>query len=200
MRAGRHMLLSDEAPLGAVTLLRDTFARADNASSLGSCDTGQAWSALSGTWGVLSNRAYRPGITATDCVASVDVGAAWSTFEMLVLSTAEFPGMVFDLTDVNNFYAVLVNNTLRRLELFKRVAGTYTQIAVSADTIFPASTDVRVKVVRTGTSKVIQLSGSTVINVTDASLGATNKIGLRLQTGAGTNASRWSDITVVSPS
>ena len=191
MRAARHLLLRDDSPAPPTTLLRDTFARANSAVALGTCDTGQVW-------GVDTNMGYRPGITATDCVASIDVGASWLSYEVIVFANPEFPGVAFDITDSNNFYAVLVNNSLRRLELIKRVSGTYTSIGVSASTIFTAWADLTIKVVRTGSSKSIQLGGVPVISLTDSSLSVTNKVGFRLQTGLGTNASRWKNITVMS--
>ena len=199
MRASRHLLLRDDSPAPPTTLLRDTFARANSAVALGTCDTGQVWSALTGTWGVDTNMGYRPGITATDCVASIDVGASWLSYEVVVFANPEFPGVAFDITDSNNFYAVLVNNSLRRLELYKRVSGTYTSIGVSASTIFTAFADLTIKVVRSGSSKAIQLAGTPVISLTDSSLSVTNKVGFRLQTGLGTNTSRWKNITVMSP-
>ncbi len=196
MRASRRFLLRDRLPTGPAPLLRDTFARGDSSSALGTCDTGQSWSALTGTWGVASNRGYRVGINTTDCVAAIDVGVAWSGYEALVLATAEFPGLIFDLANSTNYYVVLVNNANRALELFKRVSGTYTLVSASANNVFTASSDVRIKIVRSGASKVVQVAGTPVITATDSSLSATTSVGLRLQTNAGTNNSRWSDITV----
>lgn len=196
MRASRRFLLRDRLPTGPAPLLRDTFARGDSASALGTCDTGQVWSALAGTWGVASNRAYRVGINTTDCIAAIDVGSAWSGYEALVLSTAEFPGLIFDLTDASNFYVVLLNNTNRALELFRRVSGTYTLVSASANNVFTASSDVRIKVVRSGASKVVQVAGTPVITASNSALPATQSVGLRLQTNTGTNNARWSDITV----
>lgn len=47
-----------QRPVTSKLKLWDTFDRANSTSTLGSADTGQAWTARSGTWGVSSNRGY----------------------------------------------------------------------------------------------------------------------------------------------
>jgi len=185
------------------TLLSDTVARGDSASSAGTCDTGQSWSALTGTWGVSSNKIYRVGITSSDTQLSIDVGAPWTTYSATVLHTAEFPGLAFDITDASNFYVVLATSAAdavnpRSLQIHKRVAGTYTLVGQSANNIFSNGTDLPITIVRNAGTRLItvKLSGTTVISATDASLAISQKVGMRLQTSLGTNAARWSAIQV----
>lgn len=181
---------------GASIKLRDETTRADSSSTVGTADTGQSWSALTSTFGISSNKIYRVGTASTDSILSVDVGEAWSTYQVTVLSTTEFPGVAFDITDSNNFFVVLVNNASGSLEFFKRVSGTYTSLTTSATGLFSSGASIVIKVVRTGANKTIYLNGTSVITSTDTSHSATQKVGMRFQTGAGTNNARWSDITV----
>jgi hypothetical protein len=46
------------SPAGPVELVSDTFNRANSAGSLGTADSGQAWTADRGTWGINGNQAY----------------------------------------------------------------------------------------------------------------------------------------------
>lgn len=64
-----------QRPVTSKVKLWDTFNRADSASTLGSADTGQAWTAVSGTWGISSNKGYL--VTTTpeaSRVATIDPG------------------------------------------------------------------------------------------------------------------------------
>lgn len=59
----------------AITQVSDTFTRADNASTAGNTETGQAWSAASGTWGISNNQIYN----------IEGVGERWVSVESRVL-------------------------------------------------------------------------------------------------------------------
>ncbi len=71
----------------ASTGVTDTFNRADNASSLGTADSGQAWTAHGGTWGIASNRAVAPSAAAYNA-ASLDAGALLVTVQATIIPTA----------------------------------------------------------------------------------------------------------------
>jgi hypothetical protein len=60
---------------GEQFVVRDRFGRADSALTLGSAETGQAWTAQQGTWGISSNQAYVAALGAgLPQVATIDSG------------------------------------------------------------------------------------------------------------------------------
>lgn len=69
--------------VGSSVIVYDTFTRADSASSLGTADTGQAWSSVVGTWGITSNRGYPVTASGTG-TAAVDTGLNPATTAMQV--------------------------------------------------------------------------------------------------------------------
>lgn len=128
----------------------DTFTRADSASVLGTSEgfAAQAWSALAGTWGISSNRAYTVSSTANafailasptlaDGVISVDITTDPT-------AAATLAGVVFRATDVNNLMWVDISNT-NGVELWKKVGGTANLLASVAFTL-GASVTVGLKV------------------------------------------------------
>lgn len=68
------LLAARTAPTASA--ISDTFSRADNPSSLGTTETGQAWEIISGTWGVTNGTMYKSaGSVGSRNHAVVDYGA-----------------------------------------------------------------------------------------------------------------------------
>ena len=70
---GEAIIVTTAAAAGP--LVFDSFTRADNPSTLGNAETGQAWQVGGGTWGVIGGKAY---CSASDGInnAYIDVGTA----------------------------------------------------------------------------------------------------------------------------
>jgi hypothetical protein len=117
--------------------LSDGFNRADSAVTLGSADVGGAWTAHLGTWGVSGNRAYlaAAGSPSDNVVSLSSAYLADGYVEAdLTLSTVRAnAGLVFRSLDNNTFLMARLVKTPANgndiIELYKRVSGTYTQLA-----------------------------------------------------------------------
>lgn len=95
--------------LGIITSIlsriTDSFNRTDG--SLGSADTGQAWSATRGTWTISTNKATSSDAGSTYPLAAVETGA-----QNVIVSadiTDGGPGVAFWVTDANSWWASSVN-------------------------------------------------------------------------------------------
>lgn len=122
-------LVSSFAPAGP--LVSDLFDRANSAASLGTADTGQAWTAWDGTWGISTNKAYPVAVGAADATAVVNAGARGRfTAASITPAAAAYVGLVFRGIDASNHLIVDMSDTTVRI--LKRDAGAYTVLASSA--------------------------------------------------------------------
>jgi hypothetical protein len=127
----------------------------------------------------------RNGFSAADAYVEADMGGANDA------------GLVLRLADQNNFYLLTISddsgtNPTANFRIFKRVAGTFTQLGSSVNLAWTR-----------GTSKVIKFSiaGSTIkafmdsveqLSVTDSAITAAGLIGMRSNaTGDAFQALRW---------
>lgn len=109
-------------------LLRDSFGRADSASSLGSAETGQAWTAIAGTWGVSSGKAYQ---AVADGGSRGLVVAQTTRGDALIrgVVTASFAGLAFRGNGSNRLCLIYATDGA----LYKMDAGgTVTQLATGS--------------------------------------------------------------------
>lgn len=116
--------------------ISDSFSRVDNAASMGSADTGQVWSAMTGTWGVLTGAAYTASHVDNDS-CSIDVGANQMVVQCEMLSpnhaaNGEAAGLLASVTDSSNYYLVQIVAFTNTFEVWKKVAAIYTQLHSSA--------------------------------------------------------------------
>jgi hypothetical protein len=171
----------------SVTVVSDSFNRA-NSGSLGSADTGQAWSLLAGTFGITSNQAS--GTNGVQSHATIDAGISDCTVAVdavvFVPSIGE-TGMCFRATDTNNLW---ITNTTG---LFKRVAGSFTSMGS-----FAYVAGDRISAVLSGSSIVMKKNGVTILSVTDSFNSTATKHGLRVNSD-GTSVSRWDNFLVTKP-
>ncbi len=102
----------------------DTFSRANSATTMGNAESGQAWTALVGTWGIDSGRAYRTATAnGSNGCAIVNSGLADCDVEVqLAVAENKWPGLTLRCSDVNNLWFLWVN-TSNQWILYKRVAG-----------------------------------------------------------------------------
>jgi hypothetical protein len=154
----------------------DLFNRADSSTTLGSADTGQAWTASPGTWGISGNAAYSV-TAANDDYALVDAGRVDVKVEVTVHGVpGTNPGLVLRGTDTNNCYMANFHQS-GVPTLFKRVAGTYTSLGAGSKNL--ANGD-RLTFSAVGTTLTMLVNGTAIVTVTDSTFTTGTKVGLRI--------------------
>lgn len=215
-----HWVASSPAPsapaLSVATVVTDTFTRADSSTSIGTADTGQAWSALKGTWGIKTNAAeLYTGAAGGQEVAVVDAGTghANGTVQVDIIPHAGVggggidAGVVTKVADASNYLLVAVHklDTSSDLKLYKCVAGAFTQLgATYTGTSFAYGTTVTVKIVNTATTVDVYLDGNatpaisyTLTSGEQTTFNSNTKHGIRVNsTGDGTQGAAFDNFTV----
>jgi hypothetical protein len=176
-----HYLTTTASPSDSVltTLpvnITDAFNRADNASSLGTTDTGQTWSAAAGTWGIASNKA-RCFTAGNQSFAVVESGASDCTIAVTVSGTLNAGGgITFRHQDVNNTW--FVDSDSGGPGLWKVISGSYTQVVANLGGTSLVAGDV-LSVVLSGSSVIVKRNGTTLYSGTQTQLQTATKHGLR---------------------
>lgn len=112
----------------------DSFNRANNASSLGNTETGQAWSSINaGVWGISDNKAYVSSGTGVACIAvsnSINSNAIISVDTVYKSSTLS--GIIFrcDGSDANRLL-FKISESSNEVQLIKKVDGVAVTVAVT---------------------------------------------------------------------
>lgn len=183
---------SGSASLPAIT---DSFNRADNASSLGTADTGQAWVVVAGLgiWGINGNQAYNP--TAAVPGAVIDRGSPNMTVQCTmakwVTSTGN-SGLIWRVIDQNNYWwSQKVGGQL----WIRKVVATVDTV-VQQITVGMADNDVHAVSVDGNNLITVKLNGSTIYTVTDAANASGTKGGLG---GNPVVADRYENFSLTSP-
>lgn len=175
---------------GPTTVVSDSFNRADSSTSLGSADTGQAWTALVGTWGITSNQAYNPvGGGDNQCTAVVDAGVSDCTVQVTKPNSHD-AGFVFRVVDANNYLMFTEAGVL-----YKRVGGGFTSIATCA---VGSDGDVLAAVL-SGTSVIVKRNGTQIVSVTESTHQSATKHGLRNYFPSFGASELFDDFTVTVP-
>ena len=172
----------------------DTFNRANSTTTLGSTDTGQAWTAHTGTWGISSNQAYLQ-TQSGDSVATFDFGNTEVDMRcrMTISSTGQ-PGLVFRATNDQNYLLVIMSSTA--VSLWQRVTGTYTQLRSGAVTATPG-VPYPVRIVAVGSDIRVYFNGKHALAFSTTQFASTGtRVGIRANDA---NANRWDDLEVVIP-
>lgn len=167
-------------------VIGDTFSRADSSTSLGSAETGQAWTVLRGTWGVLSARARVATVASGgDQLALVDSGVSNVRVgaRIYLSGLTSNTGIVArsDGTTSNLLYAWVGNGNSVRVG--QVVAGSFTALANVPATWAEGD---RLEMVVTGNT--VELYQNTTLRTTvtaNAALAALTQQGL-LATATGT--------------
>ena len=116
----------------------DTFTRADSSTTLGSTSDGKlAWTALDGTWGIASNKAYCVALNAGQAIAAIDpgVGNYVSYKATLNLGTSSVTGLAFRIIDASNYLSARLDRTAGNMVLLKRVGGANTVLLTVSTTV-----------------------------------------------------------------
>ena len=178
---------------GLRVVVSDTFTRANNASSLGSAETGQVWAQVVGTgWGIDTNQAALSASVGND-LAVVDSGVSvCSVAATLTGVTGNNAGLAFSVTDASNWWGLWGGSG--GLFLIKNAAGVQTVPASDAVAIAEGSV---LKVTRSGASITCAVNGVVRLTLSDAFNASATKHGLGIG-GADVNH-RWDNFLVTVP-
>lgn len=187
----RLMTLGRKAAGGGPEV-EDTFDRADS-GTLGTTDTGQAWTTHAGTFEIVSDRAYSISSNGV-FVSTVDAG--FSDIDMSVVSdrlnvSTSDPGVVFRFVDINNYWSLTLST---QTYLHKRVAGTYTAVRTLGG--YGTGTHT-VRITAVGSAIECFVGGSSIMTATDSDHSTATKHGIDASLGGqNTSGCYWNDLTV----
>jgi hypothetical protein len=174
-------------------VLSDTFTRADSAVSLGNADTGQAYTALAGTWGISSNQAYLA-VSNAPSIAVVDAGISDIDMTIDVTVASGQPSVVFRGVDIPNHLAVFFEAD-NELSMYSVVANSYTLLDTAA-AAFSGDGTYEVRILAVGTAIEVFLDGLSVMTATSSQFQTATLVGFRLEDSS---ACRWDNLTVTAP-
>lgn len=161
-----------------MTEVLDTFDRANSTTSLGTSDSGHAWTARNGTWGISSNAGYSVD-DGDNVIATVDCGETDQTVSV-TLSTmpggSDFAGVCARWTDNSHYYLADAGGGNGTLRLFL-VNGNYFQLGSGISGAVAAGDVITLEVI--GTSVRALVNGVEKIAVTDSTLATGTNAGLR---------------------
>jgi len=183
----------------ASTSILDSFDRADSATTLGSADTGQAWTAHSSTWGITGNLAYNVSaqnevqratvpFTSSSMAVSCQFGAA---------GTARYFGIEACSVNANNRYSFETNGMSSKF-LALHIAGTKTVLWTEAGAL-PTDATVQIKVVQGDTEATWAITINGTQKATGTVTDAARPVGTRAgiwNMGAQTPGTRFNNFEV----
>jgi hypothetical protein len=156
-------------PAAITPVVADTFTRADSATSLGTADTGGAWTALSGTWGISSNQAYKP--AGTTGIAYIDSGKADCKIQVDHSTVSGVNGgLAFRIVDASNYWLASGN------QLWKVQSGSF---IAQGGTYLSFTNGQTMQVVLNGSLITVLKNGVAVATAVDSFQSTATKHGLR---------------------
>ncbi len=188
---GRGALNGATATLGVGVLgdrpaLEDSFTRANSATSLGTADSGQAWTAITATFGISSKKGYIAANSGLINYAFIDSGLLNFTMEADVLMDFaggdwRWSGLVFradgTTTENNIFFAGGNEAGVDKWALYKRVANVATEIDSTVEAITEGNT-YKLKVITNGNDISCYVDGVLKASGSEANLNTNSKQGL----------------------
>lgn len=184
-------------PAGWRRVVWDSFDRADSALTLGSAETGQAWSTGNQgdggplpVWGVSSNQGYVVTASGVDAHVWLESGVADGVVDCAIKLAASFAvdrfaGLLFRRVDASNYFAVRFQETTRQLHVLRCLASVRSTVASSAPLAVSAGETLPLRLVLRGSTILVWANGVGVITYTDANMAAGTKHGL-YEYGVGT--------------
>jgi hypothetical protein len=170
----------------------DTATRADSAVTAGSLETGEAWTAVLGTWGIATNKLYcavTDGGGGNKNVLTFDAGTHVGELSVAVTRAGGTLGLVVRQSDNANYIRLETDGSGTRL--IKRVAGVDTTIGSSAAN--PSLWTKTFKVTMSGNDLNVYQDGALVIGpITDAFNNTATKHGLYVNQTVTDN--RWDNV------
>ena len=167
----------------------DNFNRTDSTTSLGTpSDSGSAWVAQGGTWGILSNQGYKPLNSSSQQIATLESSVSnvevQATFAVMPATWGA--GLNARAADNSNYLLLNANATL--IELYKVVAGAFTQLGTTFNGTLTAGDVLKLRVDSANLITAYQ-NGTSRVSATDAVGSANTKHGLRDYRGAAASVS-----------
>ncbi|WP_164716346.1 family 16 glycoside hydrolase [Paenibacillus whitsoniae] len=156
-----------------VTVFSDNF---ENGSS--------NWTTSGGTWSVITDGTKVLNQSLATGEALAFAGSSWTNYtyssKVKLNNTYANAGLLFRVTDANNYYMLRINNSTNALELYKKVSGTLT-LLTSASFSSSISTWYDLKVKVTGNTIDGSVNNTQLITYTNSvSELTTGKIGYRM--------------------
>lgn len=176
---------------GPVTLVSDTFNRADNPASLGVADSGQTWNALRGTWSTLANTGRCAVANAGDNLAVIDSTKSDVTISVAFSTYADGNGIAFRCSGSAD-YLFADADAGRTTYVYKVVGGAFTFLGNSAALV---SNPGSLQVITSGTSIIVKADGVQILSLTESFNQTATQHGL--WTNGSVTASRFENLTVV---
>lgn len=173
--------------LGAAdATIRDAFER-PNAASLGRTETGQAWRALRGTWGIRAEDAVLASkATRTPSIAIVDLGFADGVVQVTGTTVPEGFGAAFRCRDAHNCWRVVAVPGFGTWNVLKVVDGRQTLLGgIGLATFGPGST---ITVRMQGPRLTFYVDGVETKTIEDADLADATGAGLVVASKKGRDA------------
>ncbi|GLX66678.1 family 16 glycoside hydrolase [Paenibacillus glycanilyticus] len=170
-----------------VTIFSDNFE--DNDYS--------GWTTSGGTWSIMTdgNLVLSQSLASGEALA-VAGNASWTDYtysaRLNLLTASGNAGLVFRYADNSNYYMLRLNDSLDKVELYKKSAGTLTLISSASATLTPGQW-VNLKVTASGSTITGYLNNAQLLQWTDSSPIAAGKIGIRMHT----SVARLDDVLVV---
>ncbi|WP_239405159.1 DNRLRE domain-containing protein, partial [Frankia sp. Cj3] len=168
-RAGLYGLATGAGRVGGFATLddqqRDSFTRGNSSTSAGVADSGAAWTALAGVWGVDSNRSYLVSSAAGNQNLLVVNAAADGSFSFTEPVTQANMGLAFRVADTANFWRLVAVPSASKWRLIKRVSGVDTTVANASSSC--CTTSDTLTVVTNGPSIIVLRNGTQIMSVTD---------------------------------
>lgn len=194
---------SSASPSSALPIT-DSFDRTDDATALGTTDTGQLWTTHSGVMGINGNRAYCPTLgsigTFTGSIATVESGESDVTIEITMptaRSAISFDGIVFRYSDNNNFLLARYSWQNVRVQFDTMVGGSFIAAVDSAGISPPEAHDGMVmKLVLSGDSIELFIDDVSYIVRTDSFNQTATRHGIVIGNNVDTTVSRLEDFSI----
>lgn len=180
--ADQTFLAASMVAPGSSVIASDSFNRPDSTTTWGTSDaaeggTPQAWTPISGTWGITSNTGYGAATTGDHQTylesGHTDVDVRCTLFSLP--GSSKNVGIIARMTDASNYYLAQVNST-GIMQLFKRVGGGYGSLAATVSG-FLAGDELGLSCV--GSTIQCLRNGVVVQTSTDGSLTSGTKVGVR---------------------
>lgn len=187
----RMLLLGTGGPLGVFATITDSFDRAPSSSSLGNTDTGQAWVAVLGTWGISGNLAYvaTPDAGGTD-LAYVEASENDVAVQVTFTTVDQGHRLIGRYVDASNYLFVSAEGGGAAYALYKRVAGV--NISLGSYAVSIANGDV-LKLNMNGNDLTVYLNGTSRITANNAFNNTATKHGIGVTSFT---THRWNDFSI----
>ena len=163
-------------------VVSDNFNRGNDASNMGSAQTGQAWSVISGTWGILGNTGYKSATDLLDEIVVIESGVARCTITIAKCTFAiasRNAGLVWrhnGLTGLSaNWYQAKWNGTTNTFTIERWDSGILGATLVSVGAISAPVDNVFILIV--GNTYSVYQDGVFLATVTDATYPTNTKHG-----------------------